>query len=255
MIKHLRKAFTLILVTISFNSFAAKSADIFGKIFPKPKHSYAKIKTDKGESIIRLYNETPDHKNNFVKLIKEGFYNNTLFHRVIKDFMIQGGDPDSKTAKANQLLGEGDLGYKVNAEFRDSLFHKKGVLAAARDDNPTKASSASQFYIVHGKRFTDDELNKIEQIRLKGRKIPEWQRQVYKTVGGTPHLDQNYTVFGEVVRGLEIIDSIAAVQTDSNDRPLQDVRMEVSLLKKREARKLEKELIKEAFRSKLIMKP
>lgn len=212
-----------------------------------------RIHTDQGECIVRLYNKTPKHRDNFIKLANQGFYNGTLFHRVIQGFMIQGGDPDSKNAAPGTLLGNGDLGYTIPAEFNDSLFHKKGALAAARDNNPAKASNASQFYLVQGKKFTDAELDKVEQLRLNGRKIPEWQRQVYKTIGGAPHLDQNYTVFGEVVKGLDLIDSIAAMPTDANARPLTDVKMEVSVLKKREAKKLEKELLKKAFRSKLIM--
>jgi cyclophilin family peptidyl-prolyl cis-trans isomerase len=168
-------------------------------------------------------------------------YNGTLFHRVIKSFMIQGGDPDSRNAAAGAALGEGDVGYQVPAEIRDSLFHKKGVLAAARDDNPEKASSGCQFYIVQGKTYTDDQLDGIETKRLKF-KLPEWQRQVYKTMGGSPHLDRNYTVYGEVVKGLELVDSVAAVKTDEKDRPTTDIKMEISLLKRRQARKLEKEL-------------
>lgn len=186
-----------------------------------------------------LYNQTPKHRDNFLKLAGEGFYNGTLFHRVIKEFMIQGGDPDSKTAKTGQTLGEGDLGYRVDAEFRDSLFHKKGVLAAARDNNPEKASSASQFYIVQGKKWTDEALDKL---RINGREIPASQRKIYKSIGGTPHLDQNYTVYGEVIKGLEMVDTIAAVKTASADRPVEDIAMEISVLKKREARKLEKKL-------------
>ena len=205
----------------------------------KPKHSYLRIKTNKGECIIMLYNQTPKHRDNFLKLAGEGFYNGTLFHRVIKEFMIQGGDPDSKTAKTGQTLGEGDLGYRVDAEFRDSLFHKKGVLAAARDNNPEKASSASQFYIVQGKKWTDEALDKL---RINGREIPASQRKIYKSIGGTPHLDQNYTVYGEVIKGLEMVDTIAAVKTASADRPVEDIAMEISVLKKREARKLEKKL-------------
>src|SRR5690606_26315971 len=203
---------------------------------------------------IKLYNETPEHRDNFLKLTKEGFYDGTLFHRVIENFMIQGGDPDSKDAKQGQILGNGDLGYRIQPEFRDSLFHKKGALAAARDNNPEKASSASQFYIVQGKTFTDEELDMIEQQRLGGRKIPDWQRKVYNTLGGTPHLDQNYTVFGEVAVGIAMVDSIASVPTDENDRPLEDIRIQVKILKKREAKKLEKALLQEAFRRKLIMK-
>lgn len=211
-------------------------------VFARPKHDFVRIKTNKGECVIMLYNQTPKHRDNFLKLTREGFYNGTLFHRVIRDFMIQGGDPDSKTAKSGQALGEGDLGYRIDAEFRDSLFHKKGVLAAARDNNPDKASSASQFYIVQGKKWTDATLEDVRMKRMNGREIPEAQRKVYKEIGGTPHLDQNYSVYGEVVKGLELVDTIAAVKTSAIDRPLEDISMEISVLKKREARKLEKDL-------------
>lgn len=206
----------------------------------KPKHSYVRIKTAKGECIVMLYNQTPKHRDNFLKLAKEGFYKGTLFHRVINEFMIQGGDPDSKTAAEGQQLGSGDLGYRVDAEFRDSLFHKKGVLAAARDNNPEKASSASQFYLVQGKLFTDEELDKTRMSRMNGRFIPDSQRAVYKTLGGTPHLDGNYTVYGEIVQGLTLVDTIAAVATSPTNRPVEDIRMDVTILKKSEARKLEK---------------
>ncbi len=226
----MKQYLSFLLLLITFTAFA------------KPKHSYVRVKTDKGECVIMLYNQTPKHRDNFLKLANEGFYNGTLFHRVIKDFMIQGGDPDSKTAKAGQQLGAGDLGYRVDAEFCDNLFHKKGALAAARDNNPEKASSASQFYLVQGKKYTDEELDNIETGRLKGSKIPAYQREVYKTLGGVPFLDQNYTVYGEIVKGLDMVDSITAVQTAPGDRPVEDVKMEISVLKKSEARKLEKEL-------------
>lgn len=216
---------------------------VFSAIAAKPKHQYIKIKTDMGECIIMLYNETPQHRDNIVSLVKKGVYEGTLFHRIIKDFMIQGGDPDSKKAKQGDILGEGTVGYTVPAEFRDSLFHKKGALGAARDNNPEKASSGSQFYIVQGKKFTDQDLDALEVNRLKF-KIPVWQREIYKALGGTPHLDRNYTVFGEVVKGIDMVDKIAAVAKDSNDRPLTDVKMTVSLLKRRAAKKLEKELAK-----------
>lgn len=211
----------------------------------KPKNQYVKISTEIGECILKLYNETPLHRDNFIKLTKEGFYNGTLFHRVIKDFMVQGGDPDSKHTEPGKLLGEGDVGYTVPAEFRDSLFHKKGALAAARDDNPLKASSGCQFYIVQGKKFTDQQLDAVETNRLKF-KLPLWEREIYKTLGGSPHLDKNYTVYGEVVKGLELVDKIAALSVDSNNRPTQDVKMTITLLKKREAKRLEKELKKNA---------
>lgn len=217
----------------------------FSTVFAaKPAHQYVKIKTTAGECIIMLYNETPQHRDNFVKLVKSGFYNGVLFHRVINTFMIQGGDPDSKNAAPATELGNGDVGYTVPAEFRDSLFHKKGVLGAARDDNPAMASSGCQFYIVQGKKFTDPQLDSLEIKRLKF-KIPAWQRQVYKEIGGTPHLDRKYTVYGEVVQGLDMVDSIASLKTDKNDRPLADMKMTVTLLKRREARKLEKKLRRE----------
>jgi cyclophilin family peptidyl-prolyl cis-trans isomerase len=205
-----------------------------------PKNQYVRIKTSYGECIIRLYNETPKHRDNFIKLTKSGFYNGTLFHRVIQGFMIQGGDPKSKKTVAGEVLGNGDLGYKIPAEFRDSLFHKRGVLAAARDNNPEKASSGSQFYIVEGKRFTDFKMDSLEQTRLKGYKIPEWQREYYRTVGGAPHLDHGYTVYGEVVTGLDMVDLIADVKKDAKDRPLQDVPMTVELLSKKECKELDK---------------
>jgi cyclophilin family peptidyl-prolyl cis-trans isomerase len=218
------------LLFLGLNSYGAK-----------PRHRYVRITTNKGDCIVMLYNQTPLHRDNFLKLAKSHFYDGTLFHRVIKSFMIQGGDPDSRNAAAGAALGEGDVGYQVPAEIRDSLFHKKGVLAAARDDNPEKASSGCQFYIVQGKTYTDEQLDGIETKRLKF-KLPDWQRQVYKTMGGSPHLDRNYTVYGEVVKGLELVDSVAAVKTDEKDRPTTDVKMEISLLKRRQARKLEKEL-------------
>ena len=226
----MKKTLIACLVFLSLNALAAK-----------PKHQFVRISTEKGTCVVLLYNQTPLHRDNFVKITQEGKLSETLFHRVIKGFMIQGGDPDSKTAKPGQALGDGDWGYTIPAEFRDSLFHKKGVIAAARDDNPTKASSACQFYLAQGKVFTDEQLDLLEQNRLK-RKIPTWQREVYKTLGGIPHLDQNYTVFGEVVQGIEMIDTIAAVKTGAADRPVDDVRMTVTVLKKKEAKKLEKSL-------------
>jgi peptidyl-prolyl cis-trans isomerase B (cyclophilin B) len=237
------KIFLTFVLTLCFiTSFAAK-----------PKNQYVKISTSKGEVIIKLYNETPLHRDNFLKLAKEGFYNGTLFHRVIKTFMIQGGDGDSKKAMPDAQLGNGDLGYTIPAEFRDSLFHKKGVLAAARngdDSNPPKASSSCQFYIVQGKVWTDSTLNVIESKRMKF-KIPEWQREVYKTIGGSPHLDRNYTVYGEVVSGLEMVDNIALQPTGKGDRPNENIKMTVTVLKKREAKKLEKELVKNAAKQNL----
>jgi peptidyl-prolyl cis-trans isomerase B (cyclophilin B) len=225
----MKKLFTLALLLLSIAAFAKP-----------PKNQYVRIKTSYGDCIIRLYNQTPLHRDNFIKLAKKGFYNGTLFHRVIQNFMIQGGDPDSKTAIPSLELGDGDVGYTVPAEFRDSLFHKRGVLAAARDDNPKKASSGCQFYITEGKRFTDGKLDTLENTRLKGRKIPAWQREWYKSVGGVPHLDQNYTVYGEVVSGIDMVDRIAAVKKDECDRPLADVPMTVEVLSKKECSQLDK---------------
>jgi len=231
------------------------------------------IETPYGNMKIKLYDKTPKHKANFIKLAKQGFFDGLLFHRVINEFMIQGGDPDSKNATAGKMLGNGGPGYEIEAEFNDSLFHKKGVIAAAREGdnvNPLKKSSGSQFYIVQGRTFTDEELNALEEqislgnyisshpeinkeatnYRMNGNKpafdkllekiktkndykkynIPDYQRKIYKTTGGTPHLDGNYTVFGEVVEGLDVIDKIAAVETDRNNRPIKDVKMTVKII-------------------------
>jgi peptidyl-prolyl cis-trans isomerase B (cyclophilin B) len=196
------------------------------------------LQTNYGDIIIRLSDSTPLHRDNFLKLVKSHYYDSVLFHRVIKNFMIQAGDPESKLAKPGEPLGNGGPDYTIPAEFRQTLFHKKGVIAAARMGdavNPTKASSGSQFYIVQGKTFTDAGLDSVETYRLK-RKIPPDQREVYKTIGGTPHLDQNYTVFGEVMKGLDVVDKIAAVPTskgEDRDRPLQDVRIIKAKLIKR----------------------
>ena len=154
-----------------------------------------------------LYNKTPLHRDNFVKLVKQHFYDSLLFHRVIKDFMIQGGDPDSKNAKPGAHLGEGSLNYTIPAEFDTALFHKKGALAAAREadaDNPKKSSSSTQFYIVDGQTFTDSQLDRIEEKNKIN--IPQNHREFYKTVGGTPFLDMNYTVFGEVISGIDVVE-------------------------------------------------
>ncbi len=197
-----------------------------------------KIETDSGTMIARLYNQTPLHKNNFLKLVKENFYDGLLFHRVIKDFMIQGGDPESKNATAGTQLGEGGLKYTIPAEFNTSIFHKKGALAMARegdDVNPKKASSSTQFYIVEGKPVTDAQMDAWEN-RFKI-KIPENHRQVYRTLGGAPFLDMNYTVFGEIIDGLNVINKIANVAVDANNRPLKDVHMKITLLKRNELKK------------------
>lgn len=197
------------------------------------------LHTTKGDIVIRLSDSTPLHRDNFLKLVKTHYYDSVLFHRVIKDFMIQAGDPDSKNAPAGKQLGNGGPGYTIPAEFRATLFHKKGVIAAARTGdgaNPQKASSGSQFYIVQGKTFTDADLDALELNRLQGKKIPASHREIYKTDGGTPHLDGGYTVFGEVIKGLDVVDAIAAVPTSrgaDRDRPLEDVRIISAKLIKR----------------------
>ncbi len=185
------------------------------------------LHTNYGDIRIMLYNETPLHRDNFLKLAKEAYYDSTLFHRVIAGFMIQGGDPDSKKAGAGKRLGAGGPGYTIPAEFRKDLIHKKGALAAARQGdqvNPQKRSSGSQFYIVVGRKWTGDELDMIEQ--QKGFKYTDDQRKTYMTVGGYPFLDRDYTVYGEVVDGLDVVDSISVVDTNPADRPLQDVIIE-----------------------------
>jgi peptidyl-prolyl cis-trans isomerase B (cyclophilin B) len=200
------------------------------KSSPVNKPSMVQITTDYGIIKIKLYDETPKHRDNFIKLAKEGFYNGTLFHRVIQGFMIQGGDPNSKNAPAGQPLGMGDVGYTVPAEFNPALIHKKGALCAARTENAAKASSGCQFYIVQGKIYTDAELDQIEM--RAGIKYTPAQREIYKKTGGTPFLDMNYTVYGEVTEGLDVVDKIAAVQTNrqAGDRPVHDVKMTVKVI-------------------------
>ncbi len=188
-----------------------------------------KITTDFGVMIVRLYDKTPQHRDNFIKLANEHFFDSLLFHRVIQGFMIQGGDPQSKYAEPGQQLGMGDVGYTIPAEFDTSLFHKKGALAAARTPNPAKASSGCQFYIVQGNILTDADINNMEMG--KGIKYTAKQRNIYKTIGGTPFLDQDYTVFGEVESGLEVVDKIAAVPKAPGDRPIGDVRMKIEVIK------------------------
>lgn len=189
---------------------------------------YVIITTDFGDIKIRLYNETPQHRDNFIKLAKEGFFDSTLFHRVIPQFMIQGGDPNSKNAAPGQQLGMGSVGYRIPAEFNKNLIHKRGALAAARDNNPEKASSGCQFYLVQGKKYTKQELSILAQ--RTNNSWTEEQLNVYETEGGAPFLDMNYTVFGEIVSGLEVLDKIAAEGRDPYDRPFKDVRMKVKVV-------------------------
>ena len=241
------------------------------------KRTLVKLETTMGNITVALYNETPKHRDNFIKLVKEGVYDSTLFHRVIKQFMIQAGDPDSKNASDTAMLGSGDVGYTIPAEFKPKFFHKKGVLAAARqgdDVNPEKASSGCQFYIVTGRKFTEPQLlgmeNKINEQREealfdslarqhmkeiykmrkagdnagllelqdtleaqareladkeeKFRFTPE-QIKAYSTIGGAPHLDGSYTVFGEVTEGMEVVDNIEIAKTNRADRPIENIRI------------------------------
>lgn len=192
-----------------------------------------KMETPMGNLILELYNETPLHRDNFVKLVEEGFYDETLFHRVIDGFMIQGGDPDSKEAKPGMQLGMGGPGYTIPAEFIDGFIHHKGALAAARQGdqvNPRKESSGSQFYIVHGRTFTQEELDITEQ--RTGQTLTQEQRRIYTTQGGVPHLDNEYTVFGRVTEGLEVVDKIAATQTDRANRPIEDIPVRMQVISK-----------------------
>ena len=209
------------------------------KLKRKDRRKDVEFVTTAGTIILRLSDSTPLHRDNFLRLVKSHFYDSLLFHRVIQNFMIQGGDPKSKYATPGEALGDSSPPYTIPAEFRVTLFHKRGVLAAAResdDANPQKASSGSQFYIVQGKIYNDSLLDSVEIKRLK-RKIPLYQREIYKTLGGSPFLDQNYTIFGEVVSGMETVDKIAAVPTSKGEdlnRPLNDVRiLSTRLIKKK----------------------
>jgi cyclophilin family peptidyl-prolyl cis-trans isomerase len=191
----------------------------------KKKDYLITIETGEGTMRLILSEKTPLHRDNFVRLAREGFYDGLLFHRVIKGFMVQGGDPDSKNAPKGAPLGSGSYGERIPAEFVPELFHKKGVLAAARDNNPEKASSGCQFYIVEGKVWEEKALDK-QQEKAHRKASPE-QRNTYLTAGGTPHLDGLYTVFGEVIDGLDTIGKISGVTTDNRDRPQDDIPMNV----------------------------
>lgn len=232
----------------------------------KEKKQEIQISTEYGDIIVELYNETPNHKDNFIKLIQDSFYTNLLFHRTIQGFVIQGGDPESKNAVPGQLLGEGGLKYTIPAEIHPDIYHKRGVIAAAResdDVNPLKHSASTQFYIVQGKIVTESELLQIEEKKnldimrkkmediLENKnnnsaisidsaltlaknyqakhlfKFSESQKEMYTKIGGAPKLDGNYTVFGEVIQGMEVVDKIAKLQTDSSDRPLKDIRFTI----------------------------
>lgn len=216
----------------------ATQAQQDSKLKKKDRRRDIELITTKGNLVLRLYDSTPLHRDNFLRLVKSRSYDSILFHRVIQHFMIQSGDPDSKRAEEGKPLGNGGPGYTIAAEFRSSFFHKKGALAAARTGdniNPEKRSSGSQFYIVQGRTFTEAGLDSVEINRLQGRKLLPAHREIYKTLGGVPHLDQNYTVFGEVIKGLPVVDSIAATGTSRTppDRPVTDIRILKARLIKR----------------------
>ncbi len=192
-----------------------------------------KVETTMGDFVIALYDDTPIHRDNFLKLVREGYYDGLLFHRVIKRFMVQTGDPDSRHAQPGQLLGEGGPGYTLPAEILyPKHYHRRGVVAAARegdDVNPERRSSGSQFYVVWGQRFTDSQLGAIAgdvyEVTKGAVELDASLDPVYRETGGSPHLDGQYTVFGEVVEGLEVIEAIQGVETNADDRPIEDVRL------------------------------
>ena len=271
------KILLICLAFIALTACSAGSKKQTNHHMENEKRTLVKLETTMGNITVALYNETPKHRDNFIKLVKEGVYDSTLFHRVIKQFMIQAGDPDSKNASDTAMLGSGDVGYTIPAEFNPKFFHKKGVLAAARqgdDVNPEKASSGCQFYIVTGRKFTEPQLlgmeNKINEqheealfdslarqhmkeiykmrkagdnagllelqdtLEAQARELadkeekfrftPE-QIKAYSTVGGAPHLDGSYTVFGEVTEGMEVVDNIEIAKTNRADRPIENIRI------------------------------
>jgi len=194
-----------------------------------PERCLVSIETEYGNMIAELYSSTPKHRDNFVKLADEHYFDDLLFHRVIRGFMIQGGDPNSRNAAPNQALGMGGPSYQIPAEFVDSLIHVKGAIAAARTNNPKKESSGSQFYIVQGSPVNENSLRQMELMK-NFQYTPE-QREAYLKLGGTPQLDRDYTVFGHIIEGLDIVDKIAAAETGSADRPKKDVKMKIRVIK------------------------
>lgn len=226
-----------LLLAICFSLLAFSQQEV--KVKKKDRKRDIELVTTEGIIVLRLSDSTPEHRDNFIRLVKSNYFDSILFHRVISGFMIQAGDPNSKRAAARQPLGNGGPNYTLPAEMNTSLFHKKGALAAARkgdNENPERRSSGAQFYIVHGKTFTDAQMDSVEVARLQGRKISAERRDYYKTIGGTPQLDGNYTVFGEVVSGQEVVDKIATMTVSTGpdtNRPLQDVRILAAKLIKR----------------------
>lgn len=221
--------YTVILRAKKGNKYREKKQKL---VIEAPEQCLIEIETDFGTMLAVLSDATPKHRDNFAKLAEEGFFDGLLFHRVIDGFMIQGGDPNSRDAKPGAPLGNGGPGYQIPAEFVDSLVHVKGALSAARlgdQMNPEKESSGSQFYIVHGKTMDDNMLDRI--AGQKDTHYTKAQREAYKTLGGAPFLDKEYTVFGRVISGLEVIDKIVAVNKDRRDRPENDVKMKIRFIK------------------------
>lgn len=196
----------------------------------QPANRYVKLETPQGWCIIKLYNETPVHRDNFIKLVKDHYFDATTFNRILKNFVIQGGDPDSLYEKGRKLKPEQ---YWIAPEFVPGIFHRRGMVAMGRDDNPAQSSFTTQFYIVDGKTFTSEQLDAIEK-KYNLHFTPE-QRKVYGTIGGTPHLDQHYTIFGEIVKGADLINLITAVKVDKNGNPDNRVWMRLNLLTPQEA--------------------
>jgi cyclophilin family peptidyl-prolyl cis-trans isomerase len=225
----------LILGSLSASAQKGKPTKAPPKVIASlSKERLVEISTNFGVMIVKLYDSTPLHRDNFIKLVQQGFYDSLMFHRVIAGFMIQGGDPTSKHADSTTMLGSGALpGDRIPAEFKPQFFHKRGALAAARDGNPQKASSNCQFYIVQGQKIQPDQLTQTENSIKSGNPNFSYspaQKEVYKRIGGTPFLDQNYTVFGEVLSGMEVIDKITSLPKGANDRPKVDVRMKMRML-------------------------
>jgi cyclophilin family peptidyl-prolyl cis-trans isomerase len=221
-------------VTLEATGKKGKSKTITQEVVVTPPEGacLVEIETTYGTMLVQLFNTTPMHQDNFVKLAEEGFYDGLLFHRVIQGFMVQGGDPDSKNAPASKPLGSGGPGYMIDAEFADTLIHIKGALAAARTAdsvNPKKRSSGSQFYIVQGRPTTEDMLKKIEG--QKNIRYSKHQKELYLRLGGTPFLDREYTVFGQVIDGIGVLDKIASSSTDGRDRPREDISMKIKLIR------------------------
>jgi peptidyl-prolyl cis-trans isomerase B (cyclophilin B) len=214
--------------SVILKAINGKKVNIFNRNvkIEAPHDCLVEMKTSHGTMIIKLHDATPLHRDNFLKLVEENFYDGLLFHRVIKGFMVQAGDPQSKHAKAEDRLGTGGPGYTIPAEIKDTLVHIKGALAAARmgdDVNPTKASSGSQFYIVHGRKISQSQLENFEM--QKNIYYSSGVKNLLTQVGGAPALDKEYTVFGQVIKGLDVIDKIAESQTDASDRPIEDVKI------------------------------